>query len=86
MMEEISILDMPSEVLLKIFLMVEGDFSLHPFLDMKESTTTRQLKISNKSNKEIKYISMFRPWLYQEAVGPFKNVSIKRLTASIYDI
>ena len=73
MMEDISILDMPSEVLLKIFLMVEGEFSLHPFLDMKEGTTTRQLKISNKSNKEIKnYISMFRPWLYPESV--FSNV------------
>lgn len=71
MMEDISILDMPSEVLFKIFLMVRGEFSLHPFLDMKEGN--QQMKISSKSNKEIKkFILMFRPWLYPEVV--YSNV------------
>ena len=31
----ISILDMPSEILEKIFLMVEGDFEKNPFLIIK---------------------------------------------------
>ena len=70
MMEDISILDMPTEVLLKIFLMVEGDFSLHPFLDMRQGQNPR---ISNRTIKELKnYIRRLSPWLYPTTV--YSNV------------
>jgi len=54
----ISILDMPSDIMFKIFMMVSGDFHLHPFLNLRSNWCGNRISIRNR-NEINSFISLF---------------------------
>mgnify|MGYP006096148371 CR=1 FL=1 len=54
----ISILDVPSDIMFKIFMMVSGDFHLHPFLNLRSNWCGNRISIRNR-NEINSFISLF---------------------------